>query len=129
VDKFAVQSANLSTNKTGTLHAVDPGFSFPILSRAKIKTALLLGNICESRTIIKETVEPNNCHQEVSSNCNSQNASSSAIGTESRLADELIRVSKDKDTGHWKAGLSQVNYWKEALGMHNSSRRSRNQGL
>ena len=40
VDKFAVQSANLSKNKTGTLNAVDPGFNFLFLSREKIKTAL-----------------------------------------------------------------------------------------
>ena len=59
---------------------------------------------------------------EGSLDCTSQNASSLAIGTESSLADELIRVSKDNDTGHWKAGLLQVNDWKEALGMHNSSR-------
>jgi hypothetical protein len=59
---------------------------------------------------------------EGSLDCTSQNASSPAIGTKSSLADELIRVSKDNDTGHWKAGLLQVNDWKEALGMHNSSR-------
>ena len=59
---------------------------------------------------------------EGSLDCTSQNASSPAIGTELSLADELIRALKDKDTGHWKAGLLQVNDWKEALGMHNSSR-------
>ena len=33
VDKFA-RTANLSTNKTGTVHAVDHGFSSPFLSKA-----------------------------------------------------------------------------------------------
>ena len=161
VDKSAVQSANLSMNKTGTLSAVDPGFSSPFLSRVKIKTSLLLGNFCESRTIIKETVDPNNCHQRLvldpmreaqnidyrketldTNNCHqiclaclTSVAGNSMIPedyldcTTQNILSPVIAMNLERsceaqqnmDIGHWKAGLLQVNHWKEALGMHNSS--------
>jgi len=83
----------------------------------------------------KETLDTNNCHQiclacpisvagnstipQGSLDCTTPTTLSPVVAMNVERSCESQR---NKDTGHWKAGLLQVNYWKEALGMHNSSR-------